>query len=151
MTGAVQVDISSGPDGEPAIVPVAVGGAHSAVAVKSPVPLIKGRVAVKAMGSHGNAAVIPGVSVAAQHSFDGPQGRMNRLLQEDVVVEPVVPMEEGHKARNLRPMGYVVWGVPRGRDGGSAVVGADSHGGKGAAHQIVHHGNALGRQLDCPG
>ena len=58
------------------------------------------------------------------------------FLDENIVAEPVIPMEDGHEAHNLRPVGHMVGGIP--------PAGSVAHAGQSAADQIVDQGDTLG-------
>ena len=57
------------------------------------------------------------------------------FLHEDVIVEPVVAVEEGHKAHDL--------GVVRNMVGGYSGICTAAHASKSPADQVMNHGHAL--------
>ena len=74
---------------------------------------------------------------------------MGILLNEDVVVNPVVAVEDGHEARHLGAVGNVVGGVAAlGGTLGGDHIGTGTHAGEGTGQDVVHHGHALGGPAD---
>ena len=81
------------------------------------------------MGAHFPVLLILAIVAVVDHR----KGGGGPLLHENVVVEPVVPVKDGHKAHHLCPVGDVIGGVPG--------AGAAAHAGQGAADQVVDHGH----------
>ena len=67
------------------------------------------------------------------------------FLDEDIVIDPVVPVEDRHKSGDLCPVGNVVWRIPGLIDSVYDHIGAAADRGESSQHQIMHDSDPLGR------
>ena len=93
-------------------------------------PLLLGRVVIEAPSAH-DALVFARITLLRR-------GIHRVCLHEDVVVEAVVAMEDGHEARNLRAMADMVRRI--------APARAAADAGERAQHEVMHQRHALRRE-----
>ena len=138
--GAVEVGVAADPGGQMAEV-MGSHGAHilSLFGLEGRNPLVIAREDIEGRGADLLVLVV----------FGCPFRMLDRiLLDHDVVIHPVVAVEDGHETGDLRAVADMVGrkaGLPLAVDD-AVHAGVDQ--GEGAQHQIVHRGDALAGNRD---
>ena len=103
------------------------------VHIKLSNPLLIRRILVKDVRSDLAVLLVLSFAAVAQHFY----GLRRPLLYENIVIEAVISVQDGHKAHDLRAVRHMIRRI--------TPAGAAAHHREGAADQVVHHGNTLRR------
>ena len=122
-----------------------LSGAHSAVALKSCHVLLQRRISAVRHGSCCQISVIP-LIISGQFT-DFFHSRTNRLLDEDIIVEPAVTVKNRHKSVDLCAMRHMVRCVAWRRQLVGAIVDTAADSSKRSRDQVMYYRNTLCCQL----
>lgn len=140
--GAAKEDVAAGVDGQMHIVKVAKGLVFGhCIGELREIGVVRG-IAVIGLGACNEVEKIQTVIAGAPGI--GGVFLTDWLLDKDVVVEPGISVQDGHKAVDLGAVRNVVGRVSRSRILDAAVVGALTDHGEGTGNQVVHKGKTLG-------
>lgn len=101
-------------------------------------------ISVKFESSCDHIAVIPHISIVTHKISQILHTRTDWFLNEDVVVESVISMKDGHKSCNLSSVFGVIWSISGRWNIRCTVVCTDTNRNEAAADQVMYKGNTLG-------